>query len=47
MTDDIILEASHVSMIYGHNKARAAQLMEAGGEKQNTHSTKTNPEIST
>ena len=33
MTDDIILEASHVSMIYGHNKARAAQLMEAGGEK--------------
>ena len=27
MTDDIILEASHVSMIYGHNKARAAQLM--------------------
>lgn len=33
MIDDIILEASHVSMIYGHNKARAAQLMEAGGEK--------------
>lgn len=33
MTDDIILEASHVSMIYGHNKARAAQLMEAGSEK--------------
>ena len=33
MTDDIILEASHVSMIYGHNTARAAQLMEAGGEK--------------
>ena len=33
MTDDIILEPSHVSMIYGHNKARAAQLMEAGGEK--------------
>ncbi len=33
MTDDIILEASHVSMIYGHNKARAAQLMGAGGEK--------------
>lgn len=33
MTDDIILEASHVSMIYGHNKAKAAQLMEAGGDK--------------